>query len=426
MFRKIFAIVFMLSSVAVFSQNLDLSGYARYYAGVKAGNGNNDLTISQTTMNMNFEKLTDFGAFKVNPMLYYYGGLDSLVLYLREAYVDMYFNKFDLRIGKQQVIWGKADGVFITDIVSPKNLSEFLLPEFDEIRIGITAVKLDYYVADNHTIEAIWSPVFNPTVYAPTNSIWHPNMMPQISLPNNPPVVIDRSKEKITPSLENSEFFLKYSALTSAIDFEIMGAYMWDDDPALAKNVEFTPVNGQPVPTKVTVMPEHKRLSLAGGSFSTTLGPFVLRGEAAYYFGKYFQTTNPAVNNGLVQKDYIHYLVGVDFTLWDINLSGQFIQKAIMDYKDGELLETPLFKEQYNNMATFLAHYSCLNETLTLEYFMYYDFNYDDALIRPRILYDYSDHISLQFGANIFVGDQGLFGQYDKNDMVYAKVYYNF
>jgi hypothetical protein len=423
--KKIIIFVTLLFSANYFAQDLDFSGFARYYAGYKTFNGSDDMTISQATFNFNVEKTTDFGHFKINPMLYFRDA-DSLTLYLREAYLDIYFDNFDLRIGKQQVIWGKADGVFITDIVSPKNLNEFLLPEFDEIRIGITAVKLDYYVADNHTIEAIWTPIFNPTVYAPQNSIWHPQMSFGLTLPNNPPIVIDRSKEYVKPSLENSEFYLKYSALTSAIDFEIMGAYMWDDDAALGKNVEFTPVNGQPVPTKVTVVPEYHRLSLAGGSFSTTLGPFVLRGEAAYYFGKYFQTKNPMVNNGLVEKDYIHYLIGVDFTLWDINFSGQFIQKAIMDYKENELLETPLFKEQYNNMATFLAHYSCLNETLTFEYFMYYDFNYDDALIRPRILYDYSDSINLQFGVNIFTGTEGLFGQYNQNDMVYAKIYYNF
>jgi len=423
--KKIILAAFILFSVNMFAQSLDFSGFARYYNGVKVGNGNNDLAISQSTLNLNLEKTTDFGAMKVNPMLYF-SGSDSLSLYLREAYIDMYFNKFDLRIGKQQVIWGKADGVFITDIVSPKNLSEFLLPEFDEIRIGITAVKLDYYIADNHTIEAIWTPVFNPTVYPPQNSMWAPKMNFKPPFPNNPPVYIDRSHEKVKSSLENSELFLKYSALTSAIDFEIMGAYMWDDDPALGKEVEFNVVNGNPVPSKITVYPEYHRLSLAGGSFSTTLGPFVLRGEGAYYFGKYMQTNNPLQNNGLVQKDYLNYLVGLDFTLWDVNFSGQFIQKKIMDYKEGELLETPSFKNEYNNMATFLAHYSCLNETLTLEYFMYYDFNYDDALLRPRILYDYSDSINLQFGANIFIGDQGLFGQYNKNDMIFGKIIYSF
>ncbi len=423
--KKLITLLVFVAFSSLYAQGLEFSGFARYYTGFKAGNGNSDMTVSQTTFNFDVEKTTDFGAMKINPMLYF-NGSNSLSTYLREAYVDMYFNNFDLRIGKQQVIWGKADGVFITDIVSPKNLSEFLLPEFDEIRIGISAVKFDYYVADNHTIEAIWTPVFNPTLYPPQSSIWAPKMTPQIPFPNKPPVVIDHSKEEVQSSLENSEFFLKYSALTSAIDFEIMGAYMWDDDPALAKKVDFTVMGGKPVPTKVTIFPEHHRLSLAGGSFSTTIGPFVLRGEAAYYFGKYFQTNNPAANQGLVEKDYLHYLVGLDFSVWDIKFSGQFIQKAIMDYKDGELLETPMFKEQYNNMATFLARYSCLNETLTLEYFMYYDFNYDDALIRPRILYDYSDSINLQFGANIFTGTKGFFGQYNLNDMVYAKVYYNF
>ena len=423
-------LILMLSVIAfgtasLFAQGIGLSGYGRYYAGYKAFNGNDNLAISQTTFNLSFDKTTSFGALKINPMLYFYNS-DSLSLKLREAYIDMYFTNFDLRIGKQQVIWGKADGVFITDIVSPKNLEEFLLPDFDEIRTGITAAKLDFYVTDNHTLEAIWVPVFTPTIYPSTNSMWAPKFDFGISLPGNPPIVIDNSKKEVNTSLENSEFFLKYSALTSLVDFEIMGAYTWDDDPALGKNVEFTPVNGHPVPSKITVTPEYHRLSLAGGSFSTTLGPFVLRGEAAYYFGKYFQTTNPMVNNGLVQKDYLHYLVGVDFSLWDINFSGQFIQKAVMDYKDGELLETPMFKGQYNNMATFLAHYSCINETLTFEYFMYYDFNYDDALIRPRILYDYSDSINLQLGANIFTGNQGEFGQYDKNDMIYGKIIYSF
>ena len=60
--------------------------------------------------------------------------------------MDLYFDNFDLRIGKQQIIYGKAEGVFITDVVSPKDLREFLLPDFEEIRMGITAAKLSYFL----------------------------------------------------------------------------------------------------------------------------------------------------------------------------------------------------------------------------------------------------------------------------------------
>ncbi|MGF1587294.1 MAG: hypothetical protein ACFCUM_18390 [Bacteroidales bacterium] len=44
-----------------------------------------------------------------------------------------------------------------TDIVSPKDLREFLLPDFDEIRMGVTAHKLIYYFGMS-TIEAVWTP----------------------------------------------------------------------------------------------------------------------------------------------------------------------------------------------------------------------------------------------------------------------------
>jgi hypothetical protein len=173
------------------------------------------------------------------------------------------------------------------------------------------------------------------------------------------------------------------------------------------------------------ITPEHKRLSLAGGSFSTTLGPFVLRGESAYYFGKYFNINNPALNNGVIEKDYIHYMIGTDITLFDVNISMQFIQKIIMDYED-IIVSTPLFNDEYSNMMTFLARYSMLNETLDLEFFMYYDFEFDDALLRPRMLYDFSDSINLQLGANIFTGTEGQFGQFGNNDMIYGKIIYSF
>ena len=50
---------------------------------------------------------------------------------LREVYLDIYSDWLDLRIGKQQVVWGKTDGYFINDIVNPLDLSYFLLQDFE-------------------------------------------------------------------------------------------------------------------------------------------------------------------------------------------------------------------------------------------------------------------------------------------------------
>lgn len=391
------------------AQSLNWSGYARNYTGVMLS-GKNDYAIIQNTFNLNIEQSKGRVSFKVNPYIYHYQN-QEMEIGLREAYLDIYFDAVDLRIGKQQIIWGKADGVFITDIVSPKDLSEFLLRDFDEIRMGITAFKANYYLGDN-TFEFVWVPCFTGTTMPDEGTAW----FPQIDFPVEP--VFDYTQDDVAAELGNSEGFVKYSALTAAIDFEIMGGYMWDDDPASHITKTIDPQTHQL--TGLTVIPRHHRLGLAGGSFSTTLGGFVVRGEGAYYNGKYFNSEDPALSDGTVEKNYLHYLVGVGYTLWDVKLSSQFIQQAILDY------EEPIKNDELENTITFLASKDFLRETLWLELFSYIGINNSDALIRPKITYDLADGFEVQLGANIFVGDAGIFGQYDDNDMVYTRVKYSF
>jgi hypothetical protein len=52
--------------------------------------------------------------------------------------------------------------------------------------------------------------------------------------------------------------------------------------------------------------------------------------------------------------------------------------------------------------------------------------NEGDALIRPKVTYDFVDGFQIMLGANLFVGDEGQFGRYDKNDMIYTKLKYSF
>jgi hypothetical protein len=167
-------------------------------------------------------------------------------------------------------------------------------------------------------------------------------------------------------------------------------------------------------------VPQHHRLAIGGGSFSSTPGSFVVRGEGAYYAGKYFNSADPAIKDAVVEKDYLHYLLGVDYTLWETNLSIQFIQQTILDYS--EFLE----QDEFDNTVTLLARRDFLRETMTLELFSYVGLNNSDALIRPRIYYDLADGFEILVGANLFAGDEGRFGQYSDNNMGYFKVKYSF
>ena len=407
--KGLILILVLMANQFSISQNVDINGFARTYEGILYDNG--DFGIIQQTLNLNFEKMGDKVAFKANPMVYLYNA-DSLDFRMRELYLDLYFKNFDIRIGRQQVVWGKADGVFITDIVSPLNLTEFLLPDFDEIRIGVIATKINYYVG-NSTFEAIWVPVFTPTERPQPGSIWY--VQPDFPAPPT----WDLSKEKITPSIENSEIFLKYTALTSAIDFEIMGAYTWDDNPTMLTKKIIDIATGQI--TGLLITPEYKRLTIGGGSFSSDIKSVILRGEAAYYNGKYFLTEDPLQPDGNIQKDYLHYLVGLDFNIGSVKLSSQFIQQTILDYDDN------ILNEKTENTMTFLARYDMLRETLHLELFSYIGLTNEDALIRPKVTYDFDDSFSILLGSNIFVGDEkGRFGRYKDNSMAYIKLKYSF
>ncbi len=414
---KKLALIIALAIVSQFvvAQKTDISGFARTYEGVSFENG--DFSIIQQTLNLNFARSGEKVAFKANPMAYVYNA-DSIDFRMRELYMDMYFDNFDIRVGRQQVVWGKADGVFITDIVSPLNLSEFLLPDFDEIRMGVTAAKIDYYIGSS-TIEAIFIPQFTPTLRPDENSLWY--IEPEFAAP----ATFDWTKSTIQPSLQNSELFLKYSALTSKIDFEIMGGYTWDDNPTMHVQKEFgmdtTTTPPSPTLTALNITPEYHRLYVAGGSFSSEIKGVILRGEAAYYNGKYFQTADPMAEDALIQKDYIHYVLGLDFNIGSVKLSTQFVQQYILNYED--LMD----KNETQNTATFMARYDMMRETLHLEIFSYIGIDDGDALIRPKVTYDFDDSFSILVGSNIFVGDRdGMFGQYQDNSMVYAKIKYNF
>ena len=402
--KRTILIIMILAFTFILNAQIIQHGFVRTYLGALTEH-DGEYSILQNTFNWKLDYGKGDAALYINPVFNYNVLNDKLDISLRQAYMDIYFDNFDLRIGKQQIIWGKADGVFITDVISPRDLSEFILPDFDEIRIGINAVKFDYYIG-NSTLEAVWIPIFQSTIIPGANSIWVPKK-PDFPMPVN----YDYSNSEVEKKLSESEIAMKYSYLGSAIDFELMAAYMWDDNPAMH-------IYPQP-DTTLLIKPEYHRLPLAGASFSKAIGGAVLRGEGAYYFDKRFAAEDLSVN-GIKEKDYANYLVGYDHNWFGVNVSFQFIQEYIMNY------ENDMRNDEFSNTMTFLITEDFLRETLRVEFFTYYGIDNKDALLRPKVVYDIADGFEVQLGANIFAGEEGNFGQYDENDMMFMKVRYDF
>src|SRR4030095_12466352 len=74
-----------------------------------------------------------------------------------ETYIDTTVSDWDLRLGRQQIVWGEVVGLFFADVVSAQDQRDFLLPSFDIIRIPQWAARAEYFHGDSH-IELIWIP----------------------------------------------------------------------------------------------------------------------------------------------------------------------------------------------------------------------------------------------------------------------------
>ena len=100
--------------------------------------------------------------------------------------------------------------------------------------------------------------------------------------------------------LEDSEIFGKISYFGSALNAELMAGYAWDDIPFLSGSA-------------LTPDVEYERLTVVGGSLSTTLGPLVLRSEAAAYLERAFtraEATGLPTTLGTAEHHQLHTLGG--------------------------------------------------------------------------------------------------------------------
>jgi len=77
--------------------------------------------------------------------------------YLREAYVDTSAGDWDLRLGKQQVVWGTADGIKLLDIINPTDFRELNQNAVEDARIPVWMANAEYYFENGSNLQLIVS-----------------------------------------------------------------------------------------------------------------------------------------------------------------------------------------------------------------------------------------------------------------------------
>ncbi|MFQ5900869.1 MAG: DUF1302 family protein [Thermodesulfobacteriota bacterium] len=322
---------------------------------------------------------------------------------LRELYLEGLIDDIAFSLGRQQVVWGEAVGLRITDIINPQDFREFILDDFIDSRIPLWMLKVEYTIGE-WDIETLMIPDFEPDQPAEPDSEW--NMPSPLSYKW-------QSAEMPADGLKDMEAGIRLSRLFGGWDLSASYFYAWDDRPAL---------HIKEVGPEKQVFPEHHRLHTIGFTFNNAFGRWVPRGEFALNLNKFFRISELEVAEGVIKRDNLFYMIGTDYTVSDnLLINGQFVQRFIFNYKDG------MIDDKVQNILSLLFQTNFINETLRPDILIIYDANERDLLIRPKAAYDLNDRVKLTFGADIIEGgSKGFIGQFDGNDRIFFEAKYSF
>ena len=331
---------------------------------------------------------------------------DRVDLELRELYVEGRIGPAWLRIGKQQVVWGQADGLKVLDVVNPQDFREFILDDFDDSRIPLWTANLEV-PAGPATLQLLWIP--DPSVHdLPRPDAVFAFRAPRLVGPPAPPGVVVKARAPDHPEpFRDSDLGARLSGHWR--DWDLTANYLWhmDDVPALRRSLRFP----DGVPT-ADVEPDYERAHLGGVTASNTFGELTVRLEAAYMRPRWYPTDDPEDGDGFVRSDELGAVVGFDwYGFRDALLSFQVFPSLVVDDVPG------LLRDRVDVNLTLLARRTFRNERLVAEAIWLHNANQGDGIVRPELRYELRDGLWVWAGLDWFYGTgDGLFGQYDARD----------
>ncbi len=329
---------------------------------------------------------------------------------VRETYVDVSAGNWDFRLGRQHIIWGEMVGMFVADVVSAKDMREFVLPEFDVLRIPQWAARGEYFSGDFHG-EAIWIP--RPTFddIGVPGMDFYPNPIPA---PAGFDLVI---AEERTPNddLEYSGYGLRLSYVQAGWDTSLFYYSSMD-----AQATFFRRIVTAPTPT-VVYQPDHDRIHQIGATVTKDFAATLLKAEVVYTRDRWFDVLRASDADGVVRQDYLDYVLGVDWSFpRRTRLNLQLFQRWYPDH------DPDMIPDEFETGASIYFSTRVFS-TWEPQFLVVANANRGDWMARPKLIWHAGSHWRWTVGADYFGGEAvSLFGRFDANDRVYTDLRFTF
>jgi hypothetical protein len=302
---------------------------------------------------------------------------------LLEGYTTLHFGHADLRLGKQILAWGRADGINPTDNLTPRNY-RVLLPLEEDQRFGTVSARIEAYLSQTLTLDIFASPWFEPD---------------RIPLAASSQMVETR---KPAHSPASTEAGVRLNKVGGGFDWSV----------SYYDGYGLLPVVGAGA---AGLQLSYERSDILGADCAWNLGRFGLRSELAYTRPRYRSGGEP--NSA---RSRLFWVAGVDRTFFEeFNVNLQGFVRWMPRYQDpasfqGQAIQraatlNAMLGGQESGLSpgmTFRVSNLWWNDSLRAEILGITNFTRGDGYLRPLLSYDFNDHLRVSLGANLHRGSR--------------------
>jgi len=351
--------------------------------------------------------------------------------WLRELYLDYYSNNLDIRIGKQQVVWGTTVGMKILDIVNPDDQREYVLEDFADSRIALWMLKAEWSPKVNGTLQFLFIPDFQKNFIAPAGS---PFTYRAVTLGAERLAALEQigyhvGEDKIQPgrSFENSKIGLRWLDVIKGFEYTLNWLHGYEYSP-------YKKTVGAPLPR--VIESRYAQVEYWGASFTKTFTSGLLRGlttrgEFVYDHGHINGYGTEGKQVGVAKVDMwksAFVLERYVVTNWLVEF--QYIMMGLAREKEKGyrflLPPTQGTMDQVETYLTLLVSTDFFHERLKAKTLLVYGDN-NDWRVSPRFDFEVTDQINVALGCHLFYGhSDGLNGEFRENDEVFMEIRYGF
>jgi len=336
---------------------------------------------------------------------------------IREWYLDTEIAGIFWRLGKQQVVWGQADGLKILDVINPQSYREFILDDFDDSRIPLWMINAEIPIGDDDSLQFLW--VVDQSYHRFANNGSDYQITSPLLVPQSIAGIDIASFELDKPEniLKDSDLGLRYSKFYHGWDLTFNYLYHYLDSPVFYQQLS---------DNSVAIDAKYQRSHLFGLTASKAFDAWTIRSEIGYSTDSYHLLNPDSKQNNQAFIDYqgirhskdLSSVIGLDWQgLEDTMISIQWFQSSLLDYDNDNDIDNAMYRPKHNQIFSFLYQQNFTNETWQLEVLAMYGVDQSDNSIQVELSHMLEDNIELWLGVDLFGGNQqSLFGQFNDTD----------